>query len=177
MNNKKSAEASLENQKSLNFLLGLVLVLSLIYIVLEWSDKDVKIYDKPQIVFEDNTDMDIIQNFQDIMFSLPPEDIEPEASAVIEEIDIVTNSVEVAEINFQPNESELLIDDTSFAEDVLPDNELQEDNIFHFVDKMPMFVGGEAALMRWLNDNIQYPANAQIYGIQGKVICQFIVNR
>jgi protein TonB len=38
-------------------------------------------------------------------------------------------------------------------------------------------VGGEAALMRWLNDNIQYPANAQIYGIQGKVICQFIVNR
>jgi len=45
------------------------------------------------------------------------------------------------------------------------------------VETMPSFPGGDAALFKFLNDNIKYPVIAQENGIQGRVICQFVVNR
>ncbi len=41
---------------------------------------------------------------------------------------------------------------------------------------MPQFPGGEQALFKFLNENIKYPVIAQENGIQGRVICQFVVN-
>ena len=34
-----------------------------------------------------------------------------------------------------------------------------------------------AALFKFLGDNVKYPVIAQENGIQGRVICQFVVNR
>jgi len=42
-------------------------------------------------------------------------------------------------------------------------------NIFSDVEVMPEFPGGEAALMKFLGDNIVYPKEAQEKGIQGRV--------
>ena len=36
---------------------------------------------------------------------------------------------------------------------------------------------GNRGLMEWINDNIKYPASAQKNGIQGRVICNFVVER
>lgn len=46
---------------------------------------------------------------------------------------------------------------------------------FIVVNEIPEFVGGNSALMRFLSENIQYPAIAKENGIQGRVICSFIV--
>ncbi|WP_142685846.1 energy transducer TonB [Chitinophaga polysaccharea] len=46
-----------------------------------------------------------------------------------------------------------------------------------FVEIMPEFPGGEAALAKYLGNNIRYPHTAQENGIQGTVFIQFIVNR
>ena len=43
------------------------------------------------------------------------------------------------------------------------------------VEQKPMFPGGEAAMYKWLGDQIQYPAAASEEGIQGRVVVQFIV--
>ena len=54
----------------------------------------------------------------------------------------------------------------------------QEDEVVHIrVDRMPEFPGGQAALNRYLAQNLQYPILAQENGIQGRVICQFIVEK
>ena len=45
------------------------------------------------------------------------------------------------------------------------------------VDVKPQFVGGEKALMKWLNENIQYPISAAESAIQGKVYCGFVVEK
>jgi protein TonB len=42
-------------------------------------------------------------------------------------------------------------------------------------DRMPQFPGGEAALNKYLESHIQYPANAILNKIQGEVIVQLVV--
>jgi TonB family protein len=53
----------------------------------------------------------------------------------------------------------------------------KESRIYHSVEQMPRFPGGEAALMRYLQENIQYPAEAAKNNIQGRVIVQFVVEK
>lgn len=49
--------------------------------------------------------------------------------------------------------------------------------VFKIVEKMPEFPGGDAEIMKFLGQNVRYPVIAQENGIQGRVICQFVVNR
>jgi protein TonB len=53
----------------------------------------------------------------------------------------------------------------------------EETKVFEVVEQMPEFPGGAAALMKWLSDNIKYPSIAEENGIQGRVICTFVVER
>ena len=42
---------------------------------------------------------------------------------------------------------------------------------------MPQFPGGDAALMKYLSNNINYPQIAMENGVQGRVIVQFVVTK
>ena len=42
---------------------------------------------------------------------------------------------------------------------------------------MPEFIGGTAALMKYLSSNIKYRTISQETGSQGKVIVQFVVDK
>ncbi|MDR0750896.1 MAG: M56 family metallopeptidase [Tannerellaceae bacterium] len=44
------------------------------------------------------------------------------------------------------------------------------------VDVMPQFPGGDNELLTFLSENVKYPVEAQAKGLQGRVICTFIVN-
>ena len=54
---------------------------------------------------------------------------------------------------------------------------VSEDEIYDVVDIPPEFPGGQEALMKYVSENIHYPADAQKKGIQGRVICNFIVRK
>ena len=43
-------------------------------------------------------------------------------------------------------------------------------------DKMPEFPGGMTECKKFLSKNMEYPKKARSYGIQGRVILQFVVN-
>ena len=49
--------------------------------------------------------------------------------------------------------------------------------IFTNVEQMPMYPGGEAALLGYLRDNIHYPTVAAENGVQGRVVVGFVVER
>ena len=51
------------------------------------------------------------------------------------------------------------------------------EEIFVVVEDMPEFPGGNAAMMKFLADNVRYPVIAKENGIQGRVIVNFVVNR
>ena len=65
--------------------------------------------------------------------------------------------------------------DAIITEPVKPREE--ENKVFEVVEQMPSFPGGSGALMQYLSKNIKYPPVAEENGIQGRVVCSFVVER
>jgi len=174
MNVKKSAKASLEDKKSIYALMGFVVVLSLIYIGLEWTRQEVTIWEATTLLTEVEEGIEIIQTA--IVEPPPPP---PEIPDVIEILNIVEDDVETAEITIDVEDEKdriVVIAPTAGTGTGIVDAE-DTDVPFVVVEQMPSFPGGDAALMRFLSDNIRYPVIAAESGIQGRVILQFVVNR
>lgn len=55
----------------------------------------------------------------------------------------------------------------------------QNDHIIDMamVEQKPSFPGGDAALYKWLSNQIMYPSDASEAGIQGKVIVSFVIEK
>ena len=54
---------------------------------------------------------------------------------------------------------------------------VEETKVFDVVEQMPQYKGGDQALMDYLNKSIKYPVIAEENGIQGRVVCTFVVER
>lgn len=52
-----------------------------------------------------------------------------------------------------------------------------QDEVYGFVEQMPEFPGGMDAMQSFIRDGIRYPAMAKEAGVQGKVICQFVIDQ
>ena len=57
------------------------------------------------------------------------------------------------------------------------ENEGPNEKVYEVVEQMPQFVGGQAALMRYLSENVKYPVEAQKNGVQGRVVICIIVEK
>lgn len=98
----------------------------------------------------------------------------PEVVAV-EELVVVEDEVETeAAIISVEDDDEWAYAEPAVAEE---DEEDEEDVIYQIVETMPEFPGGSQAMFNFLSENIHYPAIAAENGIQGKVQCQFVVNK
>ena len=51
------------------------------------------------------------------------------------------------------------------------------EKIYEIVDVLPQFPGGKKEFMSFIGENIQYPQDAQKAGIEGRVVCQFVVEK
>ena len=49
--------------------------------------------------------------------------------------------------------------------------------VYDIVDVMPQFPGGQGELMKFLRNNVKYPAEAQKKKREGRVIVTFVVNK
>lgn len=47
---------------------------------------------------------------------------------------------------------------------------------YDFVDRQPRFPGGDNAMISFINNERRYPREAYHEGIEGRVLCSFIVN-
>jgi len=52
-----------------------------------------------------------------------------------------------------------------------------DEKVFIVVERMPEFPGGTQALVNFLKENVHYPEDARKAKIEGKTICQFIVDK
>lgn len=53
----------------------------------------------------------------------------------------------------------------------------EENKVFEVVEQMPAFPGGDAALLKYLSENIHYPTVAAENGVQGRVVIGFVVEK
>ena len=168
---KKSPKASLEDKKLTYVLMGLVLVLSICYVAFEWTEKEVTKYEVNDTDFFFEEEIDIQQTTQETPPPPPPPAVQE-----VEVLNVVEDDVEVEtiEINTEDDKDvEVVIAPPVEA----PVEEEEEEVIFMVVETMPEFPGGQQALFKYLEEEKKYPLIAKENGIQGRVICQFVVNK
>ena len=181
---KKYPKANLERKWHMRFVFSLVVVVIVFFIVLwfpygDWTT-EIDDNDGPLEEFELNQ---IKREEQRISLALKqqPKEAAQEIKVVdkLEEI----NTMELPEEKREQEDENLMLSDSEkekqkedpnlFAE---ADNALDNNPLnFRVVEDLPQFPDGPLALMKWLTDNLKYPASAQRKKIQGKVVVQFIV--
>lgn len=174
---KKSDKANLEKNISLYFLMGTVVALSLIFVAFEWGNKEIKVSDiQTEQVIEEIEDIQITPQEE----NTPPPPA-PDQPVVVEQIQVVEDNVEVANVEIASVDDafdKLQNTFTPPAPVQRSQEEVAEDTqIFEFLEEMPEFPGGQAAMMKWLSENVKYPAIATENNIQGRVMVSFVVER
>lgn len=170
---KKSKKASLEGTQSTNILMGIVVGLSFMFIAFEYAQRDI-------VIDEIDTSGDILveEEIIEITRRFTPPPPPPPETVQADLIDIVEDNTLEEEVEFQSTEDEqkdaVII---NYGEGDGEGEVYAEDEIFAVVEEMPSFPGGEAALMSYISKNIKYPSIATENGIQGRVICTFVINR
>ena len=168
---KKSENASLEKDKLVYVLMGLVFTLSLVFVALEWTEKEVTKYEVTDTEFLFEEEVDIQQTSQETPPPPPPPAVQE-----VEVLNVVEDNVETEsiEVNTEDDKAEEVV---IAAPVEAPVEEEEEEVVFVIVESMPEFPGGQQALFKYLSENVKYPVIAQENGIQGRVICQFVVNK
>jgi periplasmic protein TonB len=86
----------------------------------------------------------------------------------------IGNKTEIGESNQSFNPTKGIDNGKEIAlEESIP----QKERIFNFVEQMPTFPEGEAALFKFVRDNIIYPTTAKENNIEGKVFLSFVINK
>ena len=168
---KKSEKASLEKDKLVYVLMGLVFTLSLVYVALEWTEREVTKYEVTDTEFLFEEEVEIQQTTQETPPPPPPPAVQE-----VEVLNVVEDNVETEsiEVNAEDDKAEEVV---IAAPVEAPVEEEEEEVVFVVVESMPECPGGQQALFKYLSENVKYPVIAQENGIQGRVICQFVVNK
>ena len=178
---KKLPNVDLEKKKLTSFLIGYVVILTVLYVSFEWTTTQVTRY-------KDISNQNILIE-EDILntFITPPPPVKEKRlipqevfNPVVEEEDEETEQAET--VSPPPPATEPAETVQPIISPPVPmepeEEETPENYVFTFVDERPEFPGGGyAALYKWLHEHLEYPEIARENNIQGRVYCQFTVNR
>jgi len=168
---RKAPKADLESKKIIFIEIGMIIALAVVLLAFEW-----KSYEKLEINLSSRVADDIPEEMIEITQheKPPPPPAPPQQTTIIE---IVEDDMEIED----EIEIDVEADDDTEMEEYIPveedDEEQEEAQIFTVVEAMPGFPGGEAARIKYLNNNIKYPQMARESGIQGRVFVTFVVEK
>ena len=181
MEQKKTPQADIDQQRTTGFLLGLILVLALCYVALEWNSV-------PATDNFDAIDLTDLMHESELVPMSNEETVtqlqERSQTEKGEQLNIVDDAVELEPAD-EPLEGEGDDDQTLLADlqpedeknlasmDVDPANPLN----FHIVEDLPQYPGGAVEFMKWLTRTLQYPKKARELKRQGKVVAVFYVEK
>ncbi|MBP3776664.1 MAG: TonB family protein [Prevotella sp.] len=186
MEQKKTPQVDLEQQRTTGFLLGLVLVLAMLFVALEWNSvesvDDGATLDLDELVHEDEM---IPMSVEEQLAQLEPDKSQPKEA---EQLRIVDDNVEIQPLEEQVAEEEGDGDDETLLKELQGEEEPKaiapmgidpEDNplMFRLVEDLPQYPGGAVEFMKWLTKNLRYPKIAQVRKTEGKVIANFYVEK
>ena len=168
---KKSLKADLEKNRGIFVQLGFVIALSIVLLAFEWTSgksDTAGLGELSGITAEE----EIIPITRQEVIPPPP----PPPPQVTEVLNIVEDDVEI--------EDEIEIEDSEADQDmqveimeIVEDEEEEDAPVFFIVEDMPEFPGGDLALRKYINQQVNYPEIAKENGIQGRVFVQFVVNK
>ena len=182
---KKSSKADLEKGKNLGLLMGLVVGLAILFVGFEWGATELQIDANEgiaDIIAEEEVEITTQQQDETIAPPPPPAEV-AQMEVAAEILTIVEDNVDVGnQILMSSEDTQLTAQVQTYVPPamvsaVVVEEEITEQTIFEIVEEMPDYPGGAAARTAFLNENLIYPTIAQENGIQGRVVCSFVVNQ
>ena len=183
MEQKKTRRADIEQRRTTGFLLGLIFVLSIFYVTLEWnstdSNDDINPIDLDELMLESElvpmSNEELTTRIEEKQKTEKAEQLH----VVDDQVELQPDDVDIA-VEGEGDDDETLLQELQEEEDkslaplnVDPNNPLN----FHIVEDLPKYPGGAVEFMKWLTRNLQYPASARSRKIQGKVVAVFYVEK
>lgn len=171
MKEKKSAKANLEDKRGLFIQIGMVVVLAIVYMAFEIKSYDAIVVEEivRTEVFEEEEMVEITQ--QERPPELPPP---PQQPLIFHEVEDDVEVEDDIEIDAEADANTEIIE---WTPPTVEEETIEEEEIFEIVEQEPSYPGGDAARMKFLNENIKYPQMARETGIQGTVYVGFVVER
>lgn len=172
---KKDKKSNLQYYKPIFFLGGLNIALLICLILINWKstfEYDTEITNQATMIVEQE-EIPMTQQEEQ-----KPEMAPPEAPKIISRINLVDRQVNI-DADFDPFNTELnegaAVDVYEYTEPAV-EQEVEEEEVFYFVEEMPSFRGGGLeAFRQYVKENTRYPEDAAEVGIQGKVQVAFVV--
>ena len=177
---KKSAKVDLDGRRGKDFFLGVVLVLALLFVALEydWTSTDDEYdYEALENIVKE-LDLEALKEEERIPLIKEPVRERPQSA---EKLNVVEDDPqEELKDEIPPAETDVEVKTVDEVEDPEQPTVLDMENNplnFRVVEELPEFPGGASEFMKWLTKNLRYPAQAQQRKLQGKVVAQLIVNK
>lgn len=190
---KKSYTADLEHRRVSAFLLGVVCVLSMFFIALEYTTQSAEQDGDNDVIADMSQDIEMMPALQrnDMIAAAPAQ----HSAAMAERFTPVEKAVSETTTDIQgDNEASSTqqgaaeqgmgaassTEETAQRTTALSPVAIDEnDNPLNFqvVERLPEFPGGIVEFMKWLTKTLRYPTLAQTQKVQGKVIVAFIINK
>lgn len=173
MEAKKSLRANLEKNKSVHFMMGIIVALAILFTGFEWGESYINLETNYWPDPDEIDIVDITPTRQD-----PPEPPKPEVILKTPDILVLLDNDEEADTTgVAPSDDP---NGTPQPQPIPPADEpieeQPEDYIHCNAEIMPQFPGGDAALLKWIAEHVSYPAVAAENGIEGLVSCSFVIN-
>ncbi len=172
----------MENKRLTNYLLGLVVVLSFLFVGLEYNSQSrtFNLDDElPDDIFEEMEVLPEVEKNEMVSAAKPTA-----APSITTKIKAVDTPVTLPEKVNMRNEEEEEGNEATRQQNETPTTAIEQpvpepiadDNKPRIVQQMPEYPGGIVEFMKWLQRTLRYPPTAQQQGIQGSVMVSFIVN-
>lgn len=178
---KKSPAADLDGKRTQGFLLGVILVLALLFVALEFDYSGTAGDDYDAEALENmvkELDLEALKEEERIPLIKQPVREVPQSA---DKLNVVEDEPQVElKDEIAPPESDVELKTVDKVDNPEQPTVLDmESNPLNFrvVEQLPEFPGGASEFMKWLTKNLRYPPQAQQKNIQGKVVAQFIVNK
>ena len=176
METKKTVGKNLEKKRFVFFEIALIIVLFFVVSAFEYSVKDIKTAEYGEILMAYD-DSDLIDITRPEPPKPEPPKLKPEILPV--EFEIKDDNVLVTDtVEFTSEDDQKTKMDTKIKYFDNKEEKKEETETLHVsaVQYKPEYPGGEAALLRFIQKNTNYPQRPKEEGIDGKVYVQFIIS-
>jgi protein TonB len=171
MEEKKTAKANLEYNRTTFLLVGFVVALSTLFVAFEWEDASSLSPDwvgfSPLFIEQESA------GIEDAPVEAPPPETVEVTATIVEAVTVSDefNVVEKVEEETVSEPEKNIVDTIPAIQSDPPDP------VYMQAEIMPQFKEGYAALVRFMYNTMEYPADALKQRIEGRVWCSFIVDK
>jgi len=158
---KKHPSADIFRYRGVFLKVGYVIALAVIILAFNWTQYDYSLLDLGQSARPDDFEIETPP---------PTNPQEPPPPPPPPKLEVVEDEKEIEE---EPEIEDVEIDEDLAIE--IEEEDPDEERIFEFVEEMPEFPGGYAAMVKFIQKNLQYPPMARENSISGRVYLKFVV--